>query len=182
MASSRPTLRETFRPSSHSGRPRNCPVVPNSSSKCTIPPNGAEQADRSSVGLVFAREHPRYEVRTRAIAQQLLVMPGRAANHEENAASVFHTDAEILSFLPHMHLRGRDFEYRAVFPGGKTETLLRVPRYEFNWQSNYRLAAPLKVPAGTRIECTAHYDNSAGNPNNPDPSKYVFRRIEPGKR
>jgi hypothetical protein len=60
-----------------------------------------------------------------------------------------------------------------VFPDGKTETLLSVPRYDFAWQSNYRLDKPLHLPAGTKIECTAYFDNSRDNPNNPDPGKVV---------
>ncbi len=79
----------------------------------------------------------------------------------------------MLSLMPHMHLRGKDFEYRVVFPDGKSDILLRVPRYDFGWQSNYRLAKPLDLPAGTRIECTAHFDNSTDNPNNPDATKLV---------
>jgi hypothetical protein len=72
-----------------------------------------------------------------------------------------------------MHVRGRDFEYRAVYPDGTREILLSVPQYDFNWQSAYRLKSPKRLPAGTRIECTAHYDNSKGNPANPDPKKNV---------
>ena len=80
----------------------------------------------------------------------------------------------LLAFMPHMHLRGKDFLYEALFPDGRRETLLSVPAYDFGWQSNYRLAAPFRLPAGTRIECTAHFDNSADNPNNPDPTKEVY--------
>ena len=72
-----------------------------------------------------------------------------------------------------MHLRGKDFRYEVVYPDGRRETLLSVPRYDFNWQSNYRLEKPLRLPAGTKIECTAHYDNSKDNLNNPDPNKSV---------
>jgi hypothetical protein len=75
--------------------------------------------------------------------------------------------------MPHMHLRGKDFEYRVVFPDGRSEVLLSVPRFDFNWQSNYRLEKPLRLPVGTRIDCTAHFDNSTANPNNPDPTKEV---------
>jgi hypothetical protein len=137
-------------------------------------PNGVEQDDRSSVGLIFAKEKPKYEVRTRAIANQFFAIPAGASNHEVKSESKFDQDAELLSLLPHMHLRGKDFVYKAVYPGGKTETLLSVPRYDFNWQSNYRVAKPIRLPAGTRIECTAHFDNSKDNPNNPDPSKGVI--------
>ena len=78
-----------------------------------------------------------------------------------------------MSFLPHMHLRGKDFKYEVVYPDGKRETLLSVPHYDFSWQSTYRLEKPLHLPAGTKIECTAHYDNSKDNLNNPDPTKTV---------
>jgi len=76
--------------------------------------------------------------------------------------------------MPHMHLRGKDFLYEAVYPDGKKEILLSVPRYNFNWQSIYRLEKPKPVPKGTKIQCLAHFDNSAKNLNNPDPTKKVF--------
>jgi peroxiredoxin len=136
-------------------------------------PNGVEQTDRSSVGLVFAKEPPKIEVRTRSAAQRHLAIPPGDNNYEATSTTTFDQDSELLSFLPHMHLRGKDFRYEVVFPDGKRETLLSVPRYDFNWQSNYRLEKPLHLPAGTRIECTAHYDNSKDNPNNPDPNKMV---------
>jgi len=136
-------------------------------------PNGVEQTDRSSVGLVFAKAPPKIEVRTRGIHQRRLNIQPGAANYEATSQTVFDQDADLLSFMPHMHLRGKDFRYEVVFPDGKRETLLSVPRYDFNWQSNYRLEKPLHLPAGTRIECTAHYDNSKDNPNNPDPNKMV---------
>jgi peroxiredoxin len=136
-------------------------------------PNGIEQTDRSSVGLIFAKKPPRHEVRTRSIAQRRFTIPAGAANHEVRSVTTFDRDVDLISLLPHMHLRGKDFKYVAVFPGGKKQTLLSVPRYDFNWQSNYRLAKPLRLPKGTRIECTAHFDNSEDNPNNPDPKKAV---------
>jgi hypothetical protein len=73
-----------------------------------------------------------------------------------------------------MHLRGKSFQFEVIYPDGKRETTLSVPRYDFGWQSNYLLEKPLRLPAGTRIECTAHFDNSAKNLNNPNPSRYVF--------
>ncbi|HEY7315734.1 MAG TPA: redoxin domain-containing protein [Gemmataceae bacterium] len=136
-------------------------------------PNGVEQKDRSSVGLIFAKQPPKEEVRTRAVAQSRFAIPPGAANHEVKSATTFREDARLLSLMPHMHLRGKDFEYRVVFPDGKSDVLLRVPRYDFGWQSNYRLAKPLDLPAGTRLECTAHFDNSADNLNNPDPNQQV---------
>lgn len=136
-------------------------------------PNGIEQKDRSSVGLIFAKEPPQHEARTRSIAQSRFTIPAGAADHEVRSASTFTRDAVLLSLFPHMHLRGKSFHYEAVFPDGRRETLLDVPRYDFAWQTNYRLATPLPLPAGTRIECTAHFDNSEANPNNPDPTQAI---------
>jgi peroxiredoxin len=132
-------------------------------------PNGTEQTDQSSVGLIFAKEPPKNEMHTRSIGTDKFVIPAGATNHEVVAKKVFRQDALLYGLLPHMHLRGKDFTFKVVYPDGKSETLLSVPRYDFNWQSNYRLDKPLTLPAGTRIECTAHFDNSADNPNNPNP-------------
>jgi hypothetical protein len=88
--------------------------------------------------------------------------------------TTFKEDVELVSLLPHMHLRGKDFQYEVVYPDNKRETILSVPKYDFNWQSNYRFEKPLRLPAGSKIECTAHFDNSARNPNNPDPKKLVL--------
>ena len=65
-------------------------------------------------------------------------------------------DATLINMLPHMHFRGKSFEFRVMFPDGRTETLLRVPHYSYNWQLSYYLARPLRLPAGSTIECTAH--------------------------
>jgi peroxiredoxin len=136
-------------------------------------PDGVERKDRSSVGLIFAKEPPKFEVRTRGIAQRLIFIPPGSNSYESTSRTTFDRDIELFSLLPHMHLRGKDFKYVAVYPDGKKETLLSVPKYDFNWQTSYRLAKPLRMPAGTRIECTAHFDNSAENLNNPDPKKWV---------
>ncbi|HMF15794.1 MAG TPA: redoxin domain-containing protein, partial [Gemmataceae bacterium] len=137
-------------------------------------PNGFEQSDRSSVGLIFAKKPPEHEVRTRGIAQRFFVIPPGAKSHKVTSSTTFTQDAMLWSLLPHMHLRGRSFSYQAVFPDGKTQILLSVPQYDFNWQSNYRLEKPLHMPAGTKIECTATFDNSTGNANNPDPTRWVI--------
>jgi hypothetical protein len=82
-------------------------------------------------------------------------------------------DVLLLAFFPHMHLRGKSFRYEALYPDGRGEILLDVPRYDFNWQHRYVLAEPKRLPKGSRLVCTAVYDNSPGNPNNPDPSATV---------
>ena len=124
-------------------------------------PNGIEQTDRSSIGIVFAKEPPRNQASTRAIAQQTAVhSAGDRQPCAVGSASTFKEETLLWSLFPHMHLRGKSFEYKVVFPDGKTQTLLSVPKYDFNWQVSYRLAEPLKMPAGSRIECRALFDNS----------------------
>jgi hypothetical protein len=83
-------------------------------------------------------------------------------------------DVTLQSMMPHTHLRGKSFEYRAVYPNGESAVLLSLPTYDFNWQLTYHLQQPLKLPKGTRLEVTAWYDNSANNPANPDPTKEVW--------
>jgi hypothetical protein len=137
-------------------------------------PSGTEQTDKSSVGLVFAKAPPKDEVKTRAITQQLFAIPAGADNHKVVSAATFPNDVMLYSMFPHMHLRGKSFQFEVIYPDKKRDTLLSMPRYDFGWQSNYVLQKPLHLPAGTRIECTAHFDNSAKNPNNPDPSRIVL--------
>ncbi len=83
------------------------------------------------------------------------------------------SDATLTTLFPHMHLRGKDFEYRLTLPNGEKRTLLKVPGYSFSWQLSYDLAEPMQLPKGTVIECTAHFDNSANNKYNPDSTKEV---------
>lgn len=136
-------------------------------------PDGVVRKDRSSVGIVFAKQPPKYEVKTRGISQQLFLIPPGAKSHQVKSKTTFDKDVLLMSYLPHMHLRGKDFKYYITYPDGKKEVGMSVPRYEFNWQNNYRLEQPIKLPAGTRIDCTAHFDNSTGNANNPDPKSWV---------
>jgi hypothetical protein len=125
--------------------------------------------------MIFAKpdETPK-EVRTMAIFNAFFRIPPGEPNHRVQSSMPFTKDTTVLSFMPHMHLRGKDFRYEAVYADGKRETLLFVPRYNFNWQHSYRLAEPLRMPAGSTLLCTAHYDNSANNPSNPDPTRSVF--------
>jgi hypothetical protein len=89
------------------------------------------------------------------------------------ATVVFQQDAELVWFLPHMHLRGKDMTYRLIYPTGESETVLSV-KYDFDWQLGYEVKQPIVVPKGTRLEAIAHFDNSANNRFNPDPSKQVW--------
>jgi peroxiredoxin len=137
-------------------------------------PNGRAQKDRSSVGMIFAKEPPKWRVQTWPIHNPRFRIPPGDDNYKLEATVTFKEDGHILCFMPHMHLRGKDFLYEAIYPDGKKEILLSVPRFNFGWQSVYRLAQPLAVPKGTQIHCLAHFDNSAKNPNNPDPTQPVY--------
>jgi len=136
-------------------------------------PNGLPQTDRSRVGVTFAGKPPVHEVQCNILANMGLVVPARAARHEARFNFTFRDDARILSFMPHMHLRGTSAKYVATFPDGRQETLLAVPDYNFNWQSVYRFKEPLLAPKGTRITWIGTWDNSADNPRNPDPERDV---------
>jgi hypothetical protein len=136
-------------------------------------PNGTAKKDVTTVGLIYAKTPPQHTVITRPVLDARFVIPAGDPNYEVKSNYTFNEDAHLYSFMPHMHLRGKDFVYRAVFPDGTTKTLLSVPRYDFSWQSYYIAKQPVAVPKGTRIECTAHFDNSTNNKYNPDPTKDV---------
>ncbi len=136
-------------------------------------PNGIAQKDRSSLGLIFCKQPPKQMVRTAAISQPTFAIPPGNGNYPVKSSARYDKETVILSFMPHMHLRGKDFEYRVQYPNGRTEVVLSVPRYDFAWQMRYVLAEPLRLPAGSTVLCTAHFDNSKNNPNNPDPTRTV---------
>lgn len=135
--------------------------------------NGKEATDVSSLGLVFSKQPPARRVITNsAMNGRFRIPPGDPA-YSAGAVHEMLLPATLISLNPHMHLRGRAFEYRVVYPDGRSELLLSVPRYDFNWQTTYTFSKPIDLPRGARIECTAWWDNSANNPFNPDPSKAV---------
>lgn len=136
-------------------------------------PNGTEQTDRSSVGVIFAKEPPPREVKVNVLANMLFTIPPDDAQYRGEFVYRFRQDAEILSFMPHMHLRGTSAKYVAEYPDGREETLLSVPDYDFNWQSIYRFREPIKIPKGTKLKWSATWDNSADNPRNPNPKQSV---------
>ncbi|HEY2250598.1 MAG TPA: redoxin domain-containing protein, partial [Planctomycetaceae bacterium] len=137
-------------------------------------PNGAEAVDLSRAGLVFADpKQVEKQLKTDAVVNFRLQIPPQADNVRFEAAHRFGRDMQLVSLLPHMHLRGKAFKIESVDPSGERKLLLEVPRYDFNWQNSYVFAQPLKVREGTTLQCTAWYDNSANNPANPDPSKTV---------
>jgi mono/diheme cytochrome c family protein len=135
--------------------------------------NGTEATDRTTVGVIYAKEPPTRLAAGGMALNPRFVIPANADNHEVVATQTINRDTLLTSLTPHMHLRGKDMTYIAHYPDGTSETLLSVPRYDFNWQLTYELATPKQIPAGTRMEVIAHFDNSPGNKFNPDPSKDV---------
>ena len=136
-------------------------------------PNGTATKDVTTVGLIYAKTPVEHTVVTRPVLQTAFEIPAGHPNYEVKSSFTFNEPAQLYSFMPHMHLRGKDFEYKAVFPDGTSKILLSVPRYDFSWQTYYVLKDPIAVPKGTRIDCVAHFDNSTNNKYNPDPTKAV---------
>jgi hypothetical protein len=134
---------------------------------------GARAVDRTKMGLVFAKRPPRFELRTSAAyAKDFEIAPGKA-RVPVPATYQFSEPGLIVSFLPHMHVRGTAFRYVLQNPDGTRRTLLDVPHWGFNWQVFYQLATPIPVQRGSRLVATGWYDNSAANPLNPDPTQTV---------
>jgi hypothetical protein len=138
-------------------------------------PIGTPQTDKSRVAFLYAdKADVKRQVVTNVAGNTTFLIPSHASNHRvEGTSREYSKEALLLSLSPHMHLRGKAFRYEAVYPNGTRETLLDVPRYDFNWQTQYALAEPKPLPPGTRLHCVAHFDNSPENLANPDPSKAV---------
>jgi hypothetical protein len=134
--------------------------------------NGAADEDQTAVGLVFAKTPPKQRVISLQLNNHALLIPPGASDFRVEVEGTLPNDATLLSLFPHMHLRGKRFEYDIVHDDGSVETLLRV-NYHFHWQLSYKLAEPRLLKAGTRLRAVAWYDNSRNNPHNPDPEKTV---------
>lgn len=129
--------------------------------------------DQSKIGLIFASQPVRERVLTIAASNNKFAIPPGAANHQVDAELELAADVKLIGMLPHMHLRGKDFEYRLKYPTGEVLKILSVPRYSFSWQLSYYPEKEILLTKGTKVECTAHFDNSPNNPNNPDATKEV---------
>lgn len=136
-------------------------------------PNGTATEDLTQVGFVFSDKEPENEVKTASLINAWFEIPPRDGNFKDVAKLKLPTDVTVLGFLPHMHLRGKACSYEATTPDGKTETILDIPRYDFNWQLLYRYAEPRTFKAGTTLRFNAVFDNSDRNPANPDPNQAV---------
>ncbi|HKN62095.1 MAG TPA: hypothetical protein VJW93_13020 [Candidatus Acidoferrales bacterium] len=138
--------------------------------------HGHAASDQTSIGIVFAKEPPKQRVLTLQLTNDRFLIPPGVDDYRVEVFGTLPNDATLLSFFPHMHLRGKAFEYNIIHSSGRetgsTETLLRV-NYDFFWQLSYRLAEPLQLKAGTKLQAVAWFDNSRNNPHNPDPDAAV---------
>ncbi len=137
------------------------------------PGAGSATTDRSSVGIKFADYPVKQQYRAGAVFNPLVAIPPNAENHVINAMMVAPEDMELRTVLPHMHLRGKNMKVWAKLPDGTEKDVIWVPAYDFNWQTIYELKTPMQLPKGTKLYAKATYDNSANNPNNPDPNQTV---------
>jgi len=141
-------------------------------------PNGTELTDKPEIGLTIATAPPE-----RLLIESFggtdpakFAIPPNEGNYAPAPSEItFMENAELVWMSPHMHLRGKDMTYKLVFPDGKEQIVLNVPRYDFNWQLGYQLAQPIKVPKGSKLIVIGHYDNSANNKFNPDPGRTVYQ-------
>ena len=140
-------------------------------------PNGEATTDQTKIGFTVAKEDPAHRFITvgpTALRDKVhFRIPAGDPDWPTRTEIVFTADAELVWFLPHMHLRGKDMTYRLVYPNGESQTILSV-KYDFNWQMSYDVDKPIAVSKGTKLEVTAHFDNSANNPFNPDPNVDVW--------
>lgn len=136
-------------------------------------PNGKATRDRTKLGIVFAKKPPKERVLTLSATNGTFKIPPGDPNYRVDATFEVAAPVKLSGLHPHMHGRGKDFAYRLVYPTGESQTILKVPRYNWHWQNWYTLDEPILLPKGTKIECTAHFDNSINNPDNADPTKEV---------
>ena len=134
---------------------------------------GSVQKDRSGVGLIFAKTPGGKEVMTRSVANGYFLIPPGAGRHRTTACWTSKEDIHIVTLMPHMHFRGVEMDFKAIYPDGRAEVLLNVPNYSFSWQTVYYAAKPIPIPKGTKIVVTGYFDNSSKNKYNPDPTRAV---------
>ena len=135
---------------------------------------GKASTDRTRIAVKYAKSTPQTQLRWASLANGALHIPAGASDHRVDAEMTIGQDVTLWSMLPHTHVRGKRWTYEMTYPDGRKETILAVPKYDFNWQTDYVFTQPLKLAKGTKIHATAWYDNSTANKSNPDPTKEVW--------
>jgi hypothetical protein len=136
-------------------------------------PSGTAGTDASKLGFYFGEGELGKVITTAFGADPGMIIPAEAAEHREEAIYLFGQDSHILSFLPHMHVRGKSMKYTLELPDGRKDVLLSVPEYDYNWQNIYRLEEPIAAPAGSILHVEAVWNNSTSNLANPDPKRTI---------
>ena len=136
-------------------------------------PIGEERTDQLAIGIGLADGPPRAEVIRLAINERDFAIPPHASAHPVTAELEVDRPVLLRHLMPHMHLRGKSFHVDAILPDGEERSLLTIPQWDFDWQLTYEYAEPVLLPAGTRLRATGVFDNSATNPNNPNPKQTV---------
>lgn len=137
-------------------------------------PTDKAHSDSTRIGFHFSDKEIEKELVNLWVMNNEFAIPAGDANHQVKSRHTFLEDSHLISLTPHMHYRGKDFIYTAKYPDGTSKDLLKVSDYDFNWQTEYRFESPEAMPKGTVIDCVAHFDNSAGNEANPDPTKTIY--------
>jgi hypothetical protein len=135
---------------------------------------GKNATDRTPVGIKWAKEAPKTEVNVATLVNMNFKLPAGTSDTRVDAEMTLNQDTTIWSVLPHTHMRGKKWEVTAIYPDGRSEVILDVPKYDFNWQTDYVFKQPLSLPKGTKLHTAAWYDNSTANKANPDPKKDVY--------
>ena len=136
-------------------------------------PSGEVATDVTRIGLYWGEGELKKELTAVLAGSMTFEIPARAHNHEIRSSYIIDQDSTVISYFPHMHVRGKDMKMIANYPNGETETLIDVPEYDFDWQFFYYPDKTVSLPAGTRLDIVAHYDNSELNPKNPDPNRAI---------
>jgi len=139
---------------------------------------GKEVVDRPRLGFTVAKQRPERQYVNFIINSpqdpSVFAIPPKEPNWQAPVSeAIFQDDVDLVWAMAHMHVRGKDMTYQLTYPDGKTETVLAIKNYDYNWQLGYQFK-PIRVPKGTKITVTAHYNNSASNKANPDPNRTVY--------
>jgi len=141
-------------------------------------PVGKATSDQTKIGFTIAKGEPKRQWVTMSPTsphdEERFRIPAGDAAWESTTEVVFNENAELVWFMPHMHLRGKSMEYTLKYPTGENQIVLNVPRYDFEWQLGYDLEKPIVVPKGSHLHVSAIYDNSANNKFNPNPKIDVY--------
>jgi len=140
-------------------------------------PVGKELVDRPLIGFTVSETPPEKRWVSYGIVGggPAFAIPPNDGNYKSPAFDLeFTRDVELVEMMPHMHVRGKDMTYHLIYPDGRDEVALNVPKYDFNWQLLYQPAKPIRIPKGTKLHVDAHYDNSTANKSNPNPNRTVY--------